>query len=93
MILGPTNLPEKCFLKCFGEGTGMVISIIIAVSLKKIIIIFYPFQIINGKVNEAKIIAQFASLSVGDVDKLMDMYGTFQFCSNMTSSVLNEIQK
>jgi hypothetical protein len=32
----------------------------------------------------SKIISQFATLSEGDVNKLMDMYSTFNFCSNMT---------
>jgi len=41
---------------------------------------------VNGKLVEEKIIAQLASISKGDVDKLMDMYATLNFCSNSTST-------
>jgi len=37
---------------------------------------------------EEKIIAQFAAVSAGDVEKLMDMYSTLNFCSNSTSMLL-----
>jgi len=40
---------------------------------------------VNGKLAEETILSQFASISSGDLDKLMDMYDTFNFCSNMTS--------
>jgi len=45
---------------------------------------------VNGKLVAEKIIAQFASISSGDVDKLMDMYSTFNFCSNLTSRIINK---
>jgi hypothetical protein len=49
---------------------------------------------VNGKVDEAKLLSQLASLSFGDVEKLMDMYSTFNFCSNLTSEIfkITEIQ-
>jgi hypothetical protein len=40
---------------------------------------------VNGKLVEEKVVSQFASISAGDIDKLMDMYSTFNYCSNMTS--------
>jgi hypothetical protein len=40
----------------------------------------------NGIVLEEKLIAQFASISSGDVNKLMEMYATLDFCSNSTSA-------
>jgi hypothetical protein len=39
----------------------------------------------NGKLAAGKIISQFASISAGDEEKLMEMYATFNFCSNTTS--------
>jgi hypothetical protein len=46
---------------------------------------FKPFQFVNGKLVEEKVVSQMASISAGDVDKLMDMYSTFNHCSNTTS--------
>lgn len=39
----------------------------------------------NGRLVEEKIYAQFASVSAGDVDKLMEMYSTMSFCAGSTS--------
>jgi len=44
-------------------------------------------QFVNGKLVEEKIISQFASIASGDLNKLMDMYDTFNFCSNLTSKI------
>jgi hypothetical protein len=43
--------------------------------------------LVNGKLAEEKILAQFASISTGDVEKLMEMYATLNFCSNTTSKL------
>jgi len=37
---------------------------------------------------EDKIIAQFASIAAGDLDKLMEMYSTMSFCANKTSMLI-----
>jgi hypothetical protein len=42
-------------------------------------------QFVNGKLAEEKIISQFASISAGDEEKLMEMYATLDFCSNSSS--------
>jgi hypothetical protein len=51
---------------------------------------FNDLQIVNGKLVSEKIISQLSAISGGDVNKLMDMYSTFDFCSNTTSITINK---
>ncbi|XP_059491113.1 uncharacterized protein LOC132205819 [Neocloeon triangulifer] len=39
---------------------------------------------VNGRLLEEKIFAQFNVLAAGDIDRLMDMYSTLNYCSNLT---------
>ncbi|XP_065341530.1 uncharacterized protein LOC135940537 [Cloeon dipterum] len=62
----PDELREKCFLKCFGEGTGLFV---------------------NGKLAEEKLMYNFQQISQSDVNKLMDMYSTMDFCTSATKGM------
>jgi hypothetical protein len=78
----PEALEEKCFLKCFGEGTDMVITIF---EINRVQNIIQTLQLVNGRLAEDKIYAQFASVSAGDMNKLMEMYSTMGHCASSTS--------
>jgi hypothetical protein len=84
MINGPTTLPEKCFLRCYGEEAEVVIFEDILPNELKLTKCL-NFQIMNGIVLEEKLISVLYAISTGDVNKLISLYDTMNMCSNRTS--------
>ncbi|XP_065336801.1 uncharacterized protein LOC135937573 [Cloeon dipterum] len=60
------ELREKCFIKCYGEGTGLFI---------------------DGVLAEDKIFAFFQDFTTDNFHKLLDMYTTLDYCTNVTKGM------
>lgn len=80
----PVLMQEKCFVKCFGEGTNLVYQKYFVINICGIILCDMK-KFINGRLVEEKIYAQFASVSAGDLENLKEMYSTMNHCTRTTS--------